>query len=119
MQSYVISEDLRELAAELMALDEANERNESEQDRLLHLRGLAEQIGADDLLWYGENIESTLIRADTFESYAQELAEDIVAVPEDNAWPLYCIDWERAARELAHDYSMVSFNGHDWYIRQG
>lgn len=32
--------------------------------------------------------------------YAQELAEDIGAISRDAQWPLYCIDWERAWREL-------------------
>lgn len=35
--------------------------------------------------------------------YAQELAEDTGAVPDELRWPLYCIDWERAARELSFD----------------
>ncbi len=34
------------------------------------------------------------------EDYAQELAEDCGMVPDDLAWPLSCIDWKRAAREL-------------------
>lgn len=34
--------------------------------------------------------------------YAQELAEDIGAVPQGGAWPTYCIDWERAWRELEY-----------------
>lgn len=34
--------------------------------------------------------------------YAQELAEDIGAVPQDVAWPTYCIDWDRAWRELEY-----------------
>lgn len=36
--------------------------------------------------------------------YAENLAEELGAIPEDSAWPLNCIDWEQAARELPMDY---------------
>lgn len=53
----------------------------------------------------------------TFEDYARELAEDTGAIGSENQWPLYCIDWERAARELRMDYSSFSFLGHDYLVR--
>lgn len=53
--------------------------------------------------------------------YAQEFADDTGAVPdavkEGHRWPLYCIDWERAARDLAHAYSLVTIDGTDYYVR--
>jgi antirestriction protein len=60
---------------------------------------------------------ASFIREDTFEYYAQELAEDIGAIPEDASWPATCIDWEQAARELAMDYTSVDFLGYSYYIR--
>ena len=41
------------------------------------------------------------------EEFAQETAEACGEIPSagSSAWPLYCIDWEYAARELMHDYS--------------
>jgi antirestriction protein len=36
--------------------------------------------------------------------FAMSLAEDIGEMPKESAWPLYCIDWEYAARELMMDY---------------
>lgn len=42
---------------------------------------------------------------DSREDFAQELAEDIGAIPDDAAWPNSYIDWERAARDLFMDYS--------------
>jgi len=57
------------------------------------------------------------IRKDCFEDYARELADDIGAIPNDAQWPCTCIDWERAARELAMDYTLVTFLGHDYYVR--
>ena len=37
------------------------------------------------------------------EQYAQELAEDTDSIPAQLAWPLTCIDWESAWRELTYD----------------
>lgn len=44
---------------------------------------------------------------DSAEEFAQDMAENIGEVPNagSSQWPLYCIDWEYAARELMMDYS--------------
>lgn len=60
----------------------------------------------------------TLIRDDCFEDYAEELAEDIGAISRDYDWPLNCIDWEKAARELQMDYSEVEFDGQTYWGRE-
>ena len=39
------------------------------------------------------------------EDFAEEMAFGIGAVINDSSWPNYCIDWERAARDLMMDYS--------------
>ena len=44
----------------------------------------------------------------SLEDYAQQLAEDTGAIDEDARWPHNCIDWERAARELSYDYTLIS-----------
>lgn len=62
---------------------------------------------------YGE----TLIRDDYFETYAEELADDIGAIKRDAAWPLNCIDWEKAARQLQQDYTDVQFLGSTYWVR--
>lgn len=51
---------------------------------------------------YGSNIE-----------FAQELADQIDAIPEDLPWPISCIDWDHAARELMYDY----FEENGYYFR--
>lgn len=38
------------------------------------------------------------------EDFAQELAEEIGAIDNNASWPNYCIDWERAARDIMMDY---------------
>lgn len=55
--------------------------------------------------------DSTLIRDSYFETYAQELAEDIGAVQRGASWPCNCIDWAKAARQLQQDYASVDFDG--------
>lgn len=63
---------------------------------------------------YGE----TLIRdGATFVEYAQELAADIGAIDRDASWPLYCIDWDRAARDLQMDYSPIDIDGVEYWGR--
>ncbi len=37
------------------------------------------------------------------EDYAQGLAEELGVIPEGPAWPVTCIDWEQAWRELTFD----------------
>jgi antirestriction protein len=61
--------------------------------------------------------EPTLIPEDDFTEYAQELAEEIGAITQEQRWPTYCIDWERAARELKMDYTSVEVNGITYYFR--
>lgn len=38
------------------------------------------------------------------EEFARQMAEDTSEMPKDSQWPMYCIDWEYAARELMMDY---------------
>ena len=73
----------------------------------------------DDAGYAIENVadnEPTMIPASDFEAYAKELAEDIGAIGRDAQWPVYCIDWERAARELQMDYASVQVNGTTYYF---
>lgn len=86
------------------------EDNAHELDALRELRNEAESSPDWE---YGEG----LIRYSYFEDYARELAEDCGEVPKDLKWPLRCIDWEQAARELKMDYFSVSFDGVEYFIR--
>lgn len=85
-----------------------------EADEYRALKELAEEAAQYSEDWeYG----ATLVRDSYFETYAQELAEDIGAVNNDATWPNNCIDWERAARELQLDYTAVDFDGVQYWIR--
>jgi antirestriction protein len=95
--------ELRDLAATV----------EDNAGELAILRALAEEgNGVGD--W---EFGATLIRDSYFVDYAQELAEDIGALPADAGWPAYCIDWERAARDLQMDYTSVDYDGVTYWVR--
>lgn len=73
----------------------------------------------DDLPVFCENA-SEAIRGTYWMQYAQNLAYDTGALSDDvlhSVWPLYCIDWQRAADELAHDYSTFDVAGVEYYVR--
>lgn len=70
-----------------------------------------------DHQWEGDWYPVTLIRDSYFEDYAEELAEDIGAINRDASWPLGCIDWAKAARELQMDYSSAEYDGVTYWYR--
>lgn len=98
-------------------LDDAISRAEmdfgmDEDGELNELETLRDEIG-ESTMRDGE----TMIPESDFEDYARQFAEDMGAIPDDSAWPCTCIDWEQAAKELAQDYSTVSYQGEDYFIR--
>lgn len=108
------SRDIIARVEELQALANEPEWTLEHQDELAALEALAKQ-GADyaDDWDYGE----TLIRDSYFETYAQDLADDIGAINSEAQWPNNCIDWKRAARELQMDYTAIDFDGVTYWIR--
>lgn len=83
---------------------------------------LCEQLGVspvepDTLRWWANHHEPALIPESEFVEYAQQLAEDIGAIDMAGRWPTNCIDWERAANELASDYTSIRYDGDDYYTR--
>lgn len=87
---------------------------EDVREELTALKELAGQASGYAADWqYGE----ALIRDSYFQTYAMELADDIGAVDTNAGWPMSCIDWEQAARELQMDYTSVEFDGVTYWIR--
>ena len=108
--------DSRDVIARIEELQDDDNRSEEESAELADLLKLAEEGEEASRDWrHGE----TLIRESYFVDYAQELAEDCGTLPRagKDAWPLYCIDWEYAARELRYDYSAIDFAGVTYLIR--
>lgn len=97
--------------------------NETAQDDLFAELASLESLLSDlegnggDEEWRGAWYPITLIRDSYFETYAQELAEDIGAINSEATWPNNCIDWKQAADELLIDYTSTEFNGITFYYR--
>lgn len=99
--------------------EDAGEYQE-EHEELATLTSLLDDlrdVGGGDHQWKGDWYPVTLIRESYFKDYAQELAEDIGAIPADAGWPARCIDWDQAARELRMDYTSVEFDGVTYWTR--
>lgn len=54
---------------------------------------------------------------DSPEDFAMEMAEETGSLSADLGWPHNCIDWDRAARELMHDYIEVRGSGTSYFFR--
>ncbi len=110
-QDTIDSRDVIERIKELEAIET---RDEEEEEELAALKALAEEGALYAPDWeYGE----TLIRDSYFAEYAEELAEDIGAIDRNAKWPLTCIDWEEAARQLKQDYTSIDFAGVAYWVR--
>ena len=107
--------DSRDVIARIEELEAAEDGTDDELAELVTLRKLAEQASGYAPDWrYG----TTLVRDSYFMEYAQQLAEDCSDVDfRKLAWPLTCIDWEKAARELRMDYTAVDFDGVTYWVR--
>lgn len=93
-------------------LDSAKEDfGDDEQTELAELDDLESEIGL------GWRDGESMIPESEFEDYARELAVDIGAIDKNASWPCNCIDWEEAADQLKQDYTSVSYQGEDYYVR--
>jgi hypothetical protein len=86
-----------------------------EQKELAELENLRDEVGSSrgKISEYG----GPFVDESDFEDYAQELAEDLGAIPRNVAWPCSCIDWTHAAKELRADYSEVEWQGVTYLYR--
>ena len=108
--NIIDSRDVIERIAELTNADELTDDERTELDTLTELSADASDNSPD---WeYG----AALIRDNYFEEYAKGLAEDIGAIDHNATWPMTCIDWQQAARELQGDYTAVDFGGVTYWV---
>lgn len=105
-----------ELALARKELQNFDEDEGEELEKLTQLLDELRGYGGDHQ-FEGDWYPGSLIAESDFEEYARDFAEDIGAIPDDAAWPCTCIDWEKAARELAVDYSSVTYDGTDYLYR--
>lgn len=123
--------DVRDLKSEFEELEEGREKyteflRTADTDISDNTKHAAMQLlGWEDEERWGElsslldvvpEDELTLILEDDWVEYCKELLEDIGELPKD--LPSYiAIDWEATARNIAQDYSTVSYDGQEWYYR--
>jgi hypothetical protein len=111
--------DVRDVIARVEELEEAAEddtENQTDLKKLMKLLNELKGYGGNEQ-WRSDWYPGLLIRDSYFKKYAKEFADDIDAVPEDATWPMNCIDWDQAARELQTDYSSVEFEGTTYWYR--
>jgi hypothetical protein len=107
--------DVRDIIARCEYLEDTEYGNDECADLWVILEALKGNGG--DEKWRGDWYPVTLIRDSYFRTYAQELAEDIGAIDSNAQWPAYCIDWERAARELQYDYTSCDIDRVTYWYR--
>lgn len=125
--------NVRDIIARVLELrgerDEYNEKMGSpdawdgvpdgEPEELVMLEGILSELAGygGDEEFEGDWYPAQLIAESYFQEYAQELAWDSGMVDTSARWPMKCIDWEQAARELQMDYSSIEIRGFTYWYR--
>jgi hypothetical protein len=96
------------------ALEDWDEGADAEE--LAVLRRLAEEAQSCTSEWEDG---TTLIRDTYFEDFAEEEARSMGLLDGGamDDWPTRHIDWPAAAAELQQDYSIIEFDGVDYWVR--
>ena len=79
------------------------------------LSGLAGYGGDEE--FEGDLYPVELIADGYFQEYTQNLAEECGMVDTNARWPMTCIDWEQAARELQMDYNYIQIHDSSYWYR--
>lgn len=125
--------DVRDIIARVLELrDEREEYNEKmgspdawdgvpdgEPEELAMLEDILSELAGygGDEEFEGDWYPITLIAESYFQEYAQDLAEECGMVDTSARWPMTCIDWEQAARELQMDYSNILIHDSTYWYR--
>ena len=125
--------DVRDIIARVLELrDERDEYNDKmgdadawsyvpdgEPEELELLEGILSELAGygGDEEFEGDWYPVQLIAESYFQEYAQDLAEECGMVDTSARWPMNCIDWEQAARELQMDYSSIEIHGTTYWYR--
>ena len=117
ISSYADVIDVRDIIERFEELRE--DRTDDDADEFVALADLLNELrdNGGDHQWEGAWYPVTMIRDSYFKEYAQELAEEIGAIPSHTSWPAYCIDWDWAARDLKMDYTAVEYDGITYWYR--
>jgi hypothetical protein len=107
--------DSRSVIERIAELTDNNSLSDEEKAELASLESLKEECQPYCGDWeYG----ALLIHEDKFAEYAQDLFRDTtdLSTATLDRWPFNCIDWSKAAQELAQDYFSVEFDGETYYF---
>lgn len=119
----------RECGEELEDTDTDETDREESKETLVKLSDLTSSLGqpsdetdaesvADALDALSGSFSSSLIAEDHFEDYAQQLVEDLGMVPEGISDVISAnIDWAGVASDLLTDYTSITLDGEDYYVR--
>lgn len=110
---------IEELADELTtysATEHANPELVEEHATLCAIMQELKGNGGDEQ-WEGDWYPVTLIRDSYFRAYAQDLAEDCGLIDHTAGWPMNCIDWDKATRELQYDHTSTEIDGVTYWYR--
>jgi hypothetical protein len=114
--------DVRDIIARVEELETIEPQTEEEKFRnveeyadLLSILEELEGNGGDEQ-WRGDWYPITLIDAQYFVTYVQELLVDCGEIPKN--LPFYVhIDWEATARDVGMDYTSLTINGREYFYR--
>ena len=125
--------DVRDIIARVLELrDERDEYNEKmgspdawdrvpdgEPEELVMLEDILSELAGygGDEEFEGDLYPVELIADSYFQEYTQNLAEECDMVDTNARWPMNCIDWEQASRELQIDYSNILIHGSTYWYR--
>lgn len=126
--------DLAELAEECRDIldpeseEDADERQEA-LEVLAKLSGLADDLNQSNDATDGDSVSEalndamgyygpTLVSESYWEDYAKETVIDFGYISDDMPEMIRNnIDWSGIAEDMQQDYTCVTFDGNDWYIR--
>lgn len=109
-------EELEELCGdETIDKDDPNYPDEEDKaDYQTYLEFLENVAGSGgDHQWRGSWYPVTFILDPYFPEYAEQYAADIGAIKSTD-WPMNCIDWDQAAKQLQSDFSSVEFGNYTY-----
>ena len=111
--------DSRDIEERIVELEKNNNLTDQEKEELNQLAAIKKDVEDYSDEWqYGITFISEYHWVEYCEDCAYEMGyiEDIERV---NSNPLvYCVDWEKWAKEMKYDYTSTEINKVDYYFRQ-
>lgn len=101
------ADDVEDIRDKIASLTQALSERVEDKEIIDDLEQALEESNRDDYFILDED----------FRNYAEEEAESMHAAGTFNHWPMTCIDWNEAAKDLESDYSQVTIGGYTYLYR--